>query len=472
MLRRTFLAVLPVIAAIACGSRPAAAPRAPAVPPPVPASAAHADVAAKVAALADAAAAENPDAGFSVAVVWHGEALLVKGYGLADRERATPVDAESVFRIGSITKQFAAALILRLAAEGKVSVDDELVKHLPDYPVHGRKITLRHLLTHTSGIPDYERAPWLKAHMGEDRPIAELVATFAAEPFAFETGAEWSYSNSNYLLLGQIVEKLTKRSFADAVEAMLADEGVHGVRYCPDVQDYPHAANGYSTTDGKPVPARPILMKYAGAAGAMCATPSGLVAWARALDAGAIVDAAALREMETPVALADGNRYNYGFGVFVGELGGHRVVYHSGGINGFAAKLAWYPDDELYIAIAVNADSGLADALSEPIAREVLGVAPPPPPEDLPIDPAEAQAVAGRYSIAAAGAVIVVEVDGDKLYAREEKDTERAQLQRQSDGSYAIPAAGSVTITFTRDGDRVTGLTITDSGMSFAGKRL
>src|SRR5262249_47486703 len=156
----------------------------------------------------------------------------------------------------------------------------ELVRYLPDYPVHGRHITLRNLLTHTSGIADYEHKPWLEAHMAERRPVAELVASFAADPFTFETGAQWAYSNSGYFLLGQIIEKPAHQPYADYTRDHVATAGIS---YCPDEPTGPAQAHGYDVKDDKRVPTRPIHMAYAAAAGALCATAPGLAAWTRAL---------------------------------------------------------------------------------------------------------------------------------------------------------------------------------------------
>jgi CubicO group peptidase (beta-lactamase class C family) len=378
---------------------------------------------------------------------------------MADVEHHTPVDADTVFRIGSITKQFTAAEILRLVAAGKLGLDDLLAKHLPDYPTHDRPITLRHLLTHTSGIAEYEHRSWLELHMGETRPAAELVASFAAAPFDFPLGTEWSYSNSGYFLLGQIIEKITGHTYAEEIEAMLAGAKLSGVRYCPDVQDYPHAAVGYLGT----APAKPIMMEYAFAAGAMCATATGLVGWARALSHGEIVDAAGWAAMTKPVTLADGDHYSYGFGEFVGTLGGHPMVFHNGGINGFSAKLSYYPDDDLYVAVLSNTETADTDTIDAAIGRAALGLPQPGPPEDLPIPAAELARAPGTYFVRMMGTAMVVAAKDGKLFLGNRGEGPR--LLRQSDGSYAIDGA-SASIVFT-----TSGLEILQGGMRFPGKR-
>lgn len=454
---------------VACGKssskpKPAPAPD----PAPVAAAADAAPAAAPVPAglvetidkiATDALAAQHLQ-GLSIAVVSHGQTVIARGYGLADAEHETPVDADTVFRIGSITKQFTAAEIVRLVAAGKLGLDDLLVKHLPDYPTHDRPITLRHLLTHTSGIAEYEHGAWLEAHMGETRPAAELVASFSAAPFDFDLGTEWSYSNSGYFLLGEIIERVTGHTYAEEITAMLAAAKLDaGVRYCPDAQDYPHAAVGYLGA----APAKPIMMEYAYSAGAMCATAPGLVAWAHALSHGEIVDAAGWAAMTKPVTLADGDHYSYGFGEFVGTLAGHPMIFHNGGINGFSAKLSYYPDDDLYVAVLSNTETADTDTIDAAIGRAVLGLPQPGPPEDLPIPDADLAHAVGRYFVRMVGATVEVSAKDGKLFVT--VGGERARLLRQSDGSYAIEGIPA-SIVFT-----TSGLAMVQGGMRFPGKR-
>ena len=272
------------------------------------------------------------------------------------------------------------------------------------------------------------------------------------------------------LLAGLVVERVSGQPWADYVrDRVLAPAGVRDLRECPDEQDYPHAARGYDVDDQKRrVVAKPIVMAHAFAAGGLCATAPALVAWARALAHGHVVDAAAWRAMTTPVTLADGSRFGYGLGLFVGDFGGHRAIFHGGGVNGFASSLASYPDDDLEIAVLVNTSGGFADDLGEAIARAALGV-PRIAPADVPLTAEEGAALAGRYTLAVASLTLIVEVRDGKLRAHKEGDP-ASVLLRQPDGSFVAENGGR--FVFHRDSQRVTGFTYSIHGASFEAARL
>jgi CubicO group peptidase (beta-lactamase class C family) len=217
------------------------------------------------------------------------------------------------------------------------------------------------------------------------------------------------------------------------------------------------------------VPARPIAMAHAFTAGGLCATAPALVAWSRALAGGTIVDAASWRAMTTPVALADGSQFGYGLGLFVAELGGHRAIFHGGGVNGFVSTLAYYPDDDVYIAILVNTDGNVADELGESVARTLLKL-PKSTAQDLAVSPEEARAVAGRYEAIGVDATLIIELANGKLVGHREGGEPKA-LQRQPDGSYTIPDR-QARLTFHREDNRVTGFTYVQAGMTFEARRV
>src|SRR5689334_23639037 len=164
--------------------------------------------------IANAAVAEHRTAGVSVAVVKNGRTVLAKGYGFADLENDVPATPETVYRIGSVTKQFTSAAIMKLMEQGKLSLDDTLQKFLPNFPTQGNHVTVRHLLTHTSGIKSYTGlGPKWQRVMRLDLPPDSMVALFANEPFDFKPGDKWLYDNSGYFLLGMIIEKLSGKTY-------------------------------------------------------------------------------------------------------------------------------------------------------------------------------------------------------------------------------------------------------------------
>ncbi len=375
-------------------------------------------------------------AGFAVAVSYRGEMILDRGYGLADVERQAPVSPNSVFRIGSVTKQFTAAAIMKLAERGLLAVDDPLRRHLPAYPTHDQPITLRHLLTHTSGIVSYTDLPWFKQVEARAVPQAEFSSRFGAERLRFEPGSEWAYSNSGYYLLGLVIAETSGQSYAQFLQREVLPQSLRGIRACPDRQDYPNAARGYAVDEGQLITAMPLSMAQPYAAGALCSTAADLVHWSRALLSGSIVGQASVRQMTTPAVLSDGRATRYGFGLTIDQLATHRRVSHNGGINGFSSSLEAYPDDDLFIAVLVNTEGLRALTVSERLARQVLSV----PIADLPVSPTEAAAVVGTYDLPDLKQTLTISHRDAKLWLTAgSKPDRRTQLLNQGDGLYLQP---------------------------------
>ncbi|MBK9031277.1 MAG: beta-lactamase family protein [Myxococcales bacterium] len=368
-----------------------------AAPPPAPAP--DSALAQRLDGLARArlADADHPIAGLTVAVVQRGQPILIRGYGQADLEAKAPMAADAILRVGSVTKQFTAAAIVLLAADGALAIDDPITRFLPDYPTRGQVITIRQLLTHTGGVKNYTDLPWFETHQADAMPRADLVAKFAAEPLDFAPGAKWAYSNSGYYLLGLVIERAAGVSYAEFVrDRVVAPLHLADTAYCRPTQTGPRDARGYEAKDGALVPADPLDMAHPYAAGSLCSTVADLTTWIRALATGQVVTPAAFTEMTTPVRLADGTTYPYGFGLGVGVLGDHPVISHGGGINGFVSWVAYYPADELAIAVLVNTPSPVASDLGEALARVVLDV-PVPQVLDLPVGADEAAPLLGTY---------------------------------------------------------------------------
>ena len=282
--------------------------------------------------------------------------MLRKGYGLADVELAVPIRPEMVFRVGSVTKQFTAACILRLAEEGRISLSDDLTRYLPDFPTGGRRVTIEQLLTHTSGIHNYTEIPArYPKRLREDWTLPELIGFFRNEPFDFEPGTRWHYDNSGYILLGAILEKVTGRSYADVVaDWIFTPLGMKDTRYGSEAPIIPGRAAGYQKGAGGIVNAYYVSMTQAFSAGGIVSTVDDLAMWQAALDAGRILTPESRRRMWSPVTLPDGTKTHYGFGWGIWNWKGHPVVEHGGRINGFASANMRLPDDRIYVAVLSN----------------------------------------------------------------------------------------------------------------------
>ena len=314
-------------------------------------------------------------AGASVAVARRGETIVAKSYGSADLELEVPMPADASFEIGSVTKQFTAAAILLLAERGKLSVDDEVTKFLPQYPTHGQRITVRHLLTHTSGIKGYTELPEFGDLMKLKKPRETLVALFGDKPLDFAPGEALVYNNSAYFLLGLIIEKVSGQSYADFVKANLFDTvGMAHSYYCSESAVHHHHAHGYDTENGTLVLKGYINHTWPYSAGSLCSTASDLSAWLAALHGRRVLNADSYRAMTTPAVLADGTRTRYGFGLGIADIGGRRAIAHGGGINGFLSEVEYFPDSGLSIVVLLNTAGPVGPGdLAHQIADAVLG---------------------------------------------------------------------------------------------------
>jgi CubicO group peptidase (beta-lactamase class C family) len=329
----------------------------------------------------------------SVLVVQKGKTVFQKSYGMADREWSIPNTNQTKYRIGSVTKQFAAATILRLNEEGKLQLDDKLSKYFPDYP-KGDSVTIHMLLNHTSGIKNYTDLPefWPKAIL----PLSHdsMIALFKNKPYDFSPGTNWNYSNSGYYLLGVIVEKVSGKKFTDYLQQEVINKaGLQNTSMDRLDSVLAYRSKGYAKNrTGGYNQAMFISMEGPYSAGAMFSTLEDLVAWTKALHENKILSAAFTQKMMTPYL------GNYGYGLLIDSLKTHKRVWHNGGIPGFSAHLAYYPADDLYVAAISNNEMN-ADRVGSAMASISFGlpVSKPYIPKEVKIDPAILDRYTGNY---------------------------------------------------------------------------
>ncbi len=326
--------------------------------------------------LAAAYPADQP--GAAALVIKDGQVVLRKGFGMASLELGVPVAPEDVFEIGSVTKQFTAAAVLLLQERGLLRVEDEITKHLPDYPTHGERITIENLLSHTSGIPNYTSLPEWFPRLREDLSPAALMALFKDRPLDFKPGTKWSYSNSGYIVLGALIEKVSGKSY----ERFLTEEifqklGLSHTRYNPPEEVVPRRAAGYGRDAGGLRNARYLSMTQPYAAGALISTVDDLAKWDAALKTDALLSPASRERMFTPVKLSSGETTGYGYGWAIGNLAGRKVIEHGGGIFGFVCDEARVPEAGLFVAVLSNNEAAQRgpDDLVVHILAKALGEA-------------------------------------------------------------------------------------------------
>lgn len=294
----------------------------------------------------------------AVLVAKNGTILLNKGYGYRNAANKVANNEQTIFQLGSITKQFTAAVILKLQEEKKLSVSDKLSKYFPGYP-KGDSITIEQLLTHTSGIYSYTNDPKFMANE-VTKPASRdmMMALFRDKPFDFPPGTGWNYSNSGYSLLGYIIEAVTKKSYEQAVRKYIFTP----LRMAHSGFDFTHLKNSgkaigyFKLNDKEAVPAPIVDSTVSYSAGAIYSTTGDLYLWHNALQKNNILSKAQQEKAYTPVK----NKYGYGWGI--DSIEGKRKVSHSGGIHGFTTNIVRVPEDDICVILLSNAsDPALQD---------------------------------------------------------------------------------------------------------------
>jgi CubicO group peptidase (beta-lactamase class C family) len=290
--------------------------------------------------------------GVSLAVVKDGEILLARGYGFANVEHQVPAKPETIFQSGSTGKQFTATAVMMLVEEEKLSLDDKLTKYFSDSPDAWRDITVRHLLTHTSGMTDYPRDFDLRRDYTED----ELLQRVKTIPLAFQPGEKWSYSNLAYVMLGILIHKVSGKFYGDFLqERVFKPLAMSTARIISEADIVPNRAAGYRIVNGQLKNQNwvsPTLNTTAD--GALYLTVYDMAKWDAALYTDKLLKKSTLEQMWAPVKLKSGKTHPYGFGWALTEVRGHRIVEHGGSWQGFKAQITRYLDDKLTVIVFAN----------------------------------------------------------------------------------------------------------------------
>lgn len=294
--------------------------------------------------------------------------LLDQGYGMADLEWNLPNTPDVKFRLGSLTKQFTAALVLLLQQDGKLRIEDPVSKYLPDTPKAWEKITVANLLGHTSGIPNFTSDKAFPAWCMSEHTHAEEIAFFRDKPLDFEPGSQFAYSNSNYEALGAIIEKVSRQEYGDLLRTRLFEPlGMQSTGLDTDELVLPKRAQGYHRSKNALLHARSESMTIPWAAGSTYSTTGDLLRWERGLFGGKVLDAASLQAMTTA------GKGDYGMGVQVTHRDGVTVVEHGGGIEGFNTQLSYVPERQITVAVLSNVNGAAPTAMGAQLLDVALG---------------------------------------------------------------------------------------------------
>ena len=309
--------------------------------------------------------------GLSLVVIKDGKTVKVQGYGLANVEQETPATPETVFKIGSVSKQFIATGIMLLAQGGKLSIDDPIGRYLEGTPSSWDVITLRHLLTHTSGI--VREAPGFDPF--KIQSDADVIRTAYPLPLRFEPGTKWEYCNVGYFALAEVIRKVTGQPWSEYLRAAVFEpSGMTSTKPTDTSKGVAGRAVGYAGKDnGEPAPDWTAVRP----SGAFLSTVLDLAKWDRQLSMNTMLSEASRRLMWTPVRLANGTTHPYGFGWELADVNGHRRVGHGGSLPGFRSSFSRYPDDRLTVIVLMNADDVDRGSVVQGIADLYLRVSQP-----------------------------------------------------------------------------------------------
>ncbi len=316
-----------------------------------------------------ARAAEKGAFSGAVLVMKDGQPLLREAYGMANYELDVPNTVKTKFRLGSITKQFTAMAVMILAEQGKLTVEDLISKHLDDSPATWEKVTIRHLLTHTSGIHSYTSIPqMMNRTVRLPATLDEVIATFKEKELDFQPGEKFAYSNSGYILLGKIIERASGHDYETFLKQQIFQPlEMNDTGYDRNGAIIPRRAAGYTRTLILLANAPYIDMGWPHAAGSLYSTVDDLAKWDQALNAGKLIGAESYQAMYAPF------KGNYAYGWLVRELDGYQEIGHGGGIHGFMTSILRYPAEKIVVVVLCNVVPTRVDQMSRDLAKITLG---------------------------------------------------------------------------------------------------
>ena len=348
-----------------------------------------------------------------------GNVIYRKAFGNANLELGVPMIPENIFELGSITKQFTSVSILMLLEQGKLKLDDEITKFLPDYPTHGKTITVHHLLTHTSGIKSYTSMEGIRDIARKELSPIELIDFFKNEDMDFEPGEEYRYNNSGYIILGYIIEKLSDQSYAEFVAENIFEKiGMNASTYGSMTKIIKNRASGYQDNDGY-VNANFLDLSIPYAAGSLMSNVDDMLKWQQAIKKNVIIKQETIDLAFTNYTLNNGEAINYGYGWGLNDLNGVPSIEHGGGIFGFTTQGVYVPSEDLYVIVLTNCSCNSPGTVTTKIAGLAIGKPYPDLSNVVALNKQELEKWVGAYEFEA-GVVRFIKLEGEQLLSQRE----------------------------------------------------
>jgi len=299
----------------------------------------------------------------------NGRIIYKKAFGLANLELNVPMKTNNVIKIGSMTKQFTAISILMLMEQGKLNLDDEITKFIPDYPTNGNKITIHHLLTHTSGIKDYTRVKGINAIAQKDLTPLELIDFSKNELIDFAPGEKYKYNNSGYIILGHIIEKIAKQSYADFVKEQIFNKlEMTASQYASQREVIQNRASGYQKNDSY-TNRMDFSLTLAYSGGGLMSTVDDMFKWQEAIKNNVLISKETTKKAFTNYTLNNGEYTNYGYGWHIKTINNNQTFEHGGAVWGFKSMGVYLPDLDIYVIGLTNCLCNSPTKLTREIAE-------------------------------------------------------------------------------------------------------
>ena len=401
----------------------------------------------------------------TVLIARDGQPIISKGYGMADYELNVANSPQTVFRLGSITKQFTAMAIMMLQERGKLSVADPICKYLEKCPAAWQPVTIRNLLTHTSGVPNYTDTPdFFEKEATAPYTSAGLVDVFRDKPLRFAPGEKYEYSNSGYHLLGLIIEKTSGAPYARFLsENIFKPLGMKSTGYDDSRALVPNRARGYIQTGDSFVNASYLNMAIPYAAGALYSTTEDLLRWDQALYTERLVSRKSLDEMFVPFRDA-GPGIGYAYGWNVGKRFDRQMTAHGGGINGFSTHIIRFPTDHVTVIVLANSENARSSGIANNLAAIVFGAKYTIPVErkTITLSSATLDKYVGQYELAPNFIMTITNENGSLM--AQATGQGKTELFAESENVF-FPKVVEATFTFVKDAQgQVTGLVLRQGG--------
>jgi CubicO group peptidase (beta-lactamase class C family) len=403
--------------------------------------------------------------GASILIAKNGKVIYKKAVGLANLELKIPLTTDNVFEIGSITKQFTSVSILMLEEQGKLYLQDEITKYIPDYPTVGKTITIHHLLNHTSGIKSYTNMESFKKNARKDMTPTELIDVFKNEPMDFDPGEKFLYNNSGYILLGHIIEVVSGESYADFIQKNIFDKiGMTSTYYGSMKKIIPKRASGYSDNNGF-TNADYLSLTIPYAAGSIMSTVDDLLIWQNAINSNALIKRSSLEKAINGSTLNSGEKIPYGYGWIKGSISGSTTFEHSGGIFGYTSNGIFLPKENIYVIALSNCDCSNVGEASSRIAAMAIGKPLPDINDAITLTESEQQKWLGAYQFEE-NIIRYITLENGQLYSQKEGST-KLEIYPITKTKFIFESGTTAYEFFEKDGKKQT--TFSNSGITFKG---